>query len=131
MPDAGLVIVGLRVGGDVVEVGIPLARKDGPEVGHAVHVAGDGGTAGTVDGQGRIVGGGQDMDLDLGEEVAEALGEVGRGVGGRAVADDAGEGLHIGRVAGADLYAVEFGLCVKVGFDGCFDDVADGFGAHW
>ena len=124
-------IVGLGVGGDVVEGSIPLAGEDGPEVGHAVHVAGDRGAAGTMGRKVCIVGGRQDMDLDLGEEVAEAFGEVGRGVGGWAVADYPGEGLHIGRVAGADLYAVEFGLGVKVGFDGCFHNMSDAFRAHW
>ncbi|MEY4404039.1 MAG: hypothetical protein RIR91_2074 [Verrucomicrobiota bacterium] len=124
------VVVGLGVGGDVVEVGVTARGEDGPEVGHAVHVAGHGGAAGTMGGQGRVVGGGQDMDLDLGEEVAEAFGEVGRRVRARAIADDAGQGLDIGRVARADLHARELGLAREVGGDGGLHDVADGFGAH-
>jgi len=111
-------------------VGVALRGEDGPEVGHAVHVAGDCGDAGTVGSQAGIVCGGQDVDFNLGKEVAKAFGEVWGRACGWAVADNAGQGLDVGRVAGADLHARELGLASEVGGDGCLHDVADGFGAH-
>ncbi|OBQ40849.1 MAG: hypothetical protein AN484_22045 [Aphanizomenon flos-aquae WA102] len=71
-------------------------RLDGGQV---THIAGQCGAAGTVIGEGRVVGVREQGDADRAAEVAFALGEVVRAAGGLAQDHGLGQGLDGGAVA--------------------------------
>ena len=116
---------------DVIAGRVPAGYEGRLDAGQVTHIAGQGGAAQAVVGEGRVVGVGEQGDADGAGVVAQPFGEVARGSGG--VAEDHGlrQGLSRGAVPGQERHGGQPGLGREVGRDSGLDDVPDALGAHF